>query len=381
MAVDPSGENRTPHSISVVIPVYQGERTLTALLAEIAPLTEPFITAAGHPAVIAEVLLVHDNGPDRSAQVIRDLAAVHSWVRGVWLSRNFGQHPATLAGMASTGGDWIVTLDEDGQHDPAAIGSMLDVAMAEQADMVYAKPLNEAPHGFLRNSASRAAKALLRASSGNVKSTDFQSFRLILGEVGRSVAAYTGTGVYLDVAVGWVARRVATCPVVLRSEGDRESGYSLRSLISHFWRMVLSSGTRALRLVSLLGCLFATAGFLLAVYFILSATIWNVDAPQGWPSLMVVLLLCSGAVLFSLGVIAEYIGLAVNMAMGRPLYLIVSDPAGGPLGRIPDQPNSGSSAIGDPGDPVSLRVDGTGATGSTTAANGRSSETPAHHGR
>ncbi|MDQ6658867.1 MAG: glycosyltransferase [Actinomycetota bacterium] len=339
MGVKGSDVAQRPHSISVVVPVYQGERTLSALLAEIAPLTEMFVTAGGHHAVVSEVLLVHDNGPDRSAEVMRELALNYCWVRLVWLSRNFGQHPATLAGMASSGGDWIVTLDEDGQHDPAAISCMLDVAMAERADVVYAKPVNDAPHTFVRNTASRMAKSLLRASSGSARSTDFQSYRLVLGEVGRSVAAYAGTGVYLDVAVGWVARRVSTCPVVLRSEGDRPSGYSLRSLTSHFWRMVLSSGTRGLRVVSILGVLFATAGLLLAIYLILVSTVWNVDLPQGWPSLMVVLLLSSGAILFSLGVIAEYVGVAVNMAMGKPLYLIVSDPDAGPLGRAPDPQN------------------------------------------
>ena len=261
MAVQGSATVRTTHTISVVIPVYQGERTLTGLLAEIEPLTKLFVTTAGHQAEVGEVLLVHDNGPDGSADVIRALADKYSWVRTVWLSRNFGQHPATLAGMASSGGDWIVTLDEDGQHDPSEIPAMLDIAMAEQADVVYAKPTNQPPHGYLRNGASRTAKVLVKASSGNISSQDFQSYRLLLGEVGRSVAAYAGTGVYLDVAVDWVARRVTTCPVVLRGEGDRPSGYSFRSLISHFWRMVLSSGTQALRLVSLLGVLFASAGF------------------------------------------------------------------------------------------------------------------------
>lgn len=378
MGVDGSAKRQRPHSISVVIPVYQGERTLPALLAEISPLTEPLVTESGYQAVVSEVLLVHDNGPDGSAEVMRELALAHSWVRCVWLSRNFGQHPATLAGMASSGGDWIVTLDEDGQHDPAAISSMLDVAMAERADVVYAKPINEAPHGFFRNSASRMAKSILRASSGSTRSTDFQSYRLILGEVGRSVAAYAGTGVYLDVAVGWVARRVSTCSVMLRSEGDRQSGYSLRSLTSHFWRMALSGGTRPLRLVSVLGGLFASAGFLLAIYLILASTVWNVNTPQGWPSLMVVLLLCSGAILFSLGVIAEYIGVAVNMAMGKPLYLIVSDADAGPLGRVPDQPNSTSATTtaGLPAEPAGGLPDP--ATDATTATGTRPLPAPQH---
>ncbi len=328
-----------PHSVSVVVPVYQGEHTLAGLIEELVPFTTAVHTPQGRPVVVTEVLLVHDNGPDGSPKVMRDLAERYPFVRTVWLSRNFGQHAATLAGMASSGGDWIVTMDEDGQHDPRDIPRMVDAAMEHQADVVYAKPVNEAPHGLRRNIASRGAKFLLRVSTGERDALDFQSFRLVLGEVGRSVAAYAGTGVYLDVAMRWVARRITTCPVTLREEGDRPSGYSLRSLISHFWRMVLSSGTRALRLVSLLGVVFALAGFVFAGYFLIASLVLGTSLPQGWPSLMVATLLSAGAVLFSLGVIAEYIGVAVNMAMGRPLYLIVSDAADGPLGRplpLPD---------------------------------------------
>ncbi len=333
MGTDGAAEFPRAHTISVVVPVYQGERTLPTLLAELAPLTEEFQTPAGHRLRVAEILLVNDNGPDASAPVMRGLAEQYPFVRTVWLSRNFGQHAATLAGMASSGGDWIVTMDEDGQHNPAFIAPMLDVAMARLADVVYAEPTNPAPHGFVRNLASRTSKRLLRASTHDVNATEFQSYRLVLGEISRSVAAYAGAGVYLDVALAWVARKVATCPVELRGEGGRPSGYSLRSLSSHFWRMILSSGTRALRLVSLLGIAFAAGGFLLALYFFVAKLVWNLSSPAGWPSLMVALLVVSGAILFSLGVIAEYIGVAVNMAMGKPLYLIVSDPGDGPLGR------------------------------------------------
>ena len=75
----------------------------------------------------------------------------------------------------------------------------------------------------------------------------------MLGEVARSVAAYAGPGIYLDVAIAWVARRAATCPVEMRGEGDRPSGYTCAACCRHFWRLVLSSGTRPLRWVSALG--------------------------------------------------------------------------------------------------------------------------------
>jgi undecaprenyl-phosphate 4-deoxy-4-formamido-L-arabinose transferase len=325
--------NSTPHRISVVIPVYQGEKTLVGVVNELLPYREVSTTKGGHDYVVSEVLLVFDHGPDNSAAVIRSLASSIDIVRGVWLSRNFGQHAATLAGMASAGGDWVVTMDEDGQHDPAAIADLLDTAMAENASVTYAMPSNPAPHGFLRNMASKSAKRTVRFLLSSDDATSYQSFRLVTGEVARSVAAYAGHGVYLDVAMGWIADKVTTCPVMLREEGDRRSGYRLRSLLSHFWRMVISSGTRGLRLVSLIGAVFALAGIGLAIYFVIAYLTGHGAGQQGWTSTMVVLLVSTGAILFALGVIAEYVGVNVNMAMGKPAYLIVSDPALGPLGK------------------------------------------------
>jgi undecaprenyl-phosphate 4-deoxy-4-formamido-L-arabinose transferase len=329
-----TGSSASTHRISVVVPVYQGEKSLPDVVAELMKLAEPQISLAGHRFVVSEVLLVFDHGPDRSAEVIRDLAARYDIVRGVWLSRNFGQHPATLAGMASAGGDWVVTMDEDGQHDPAAIANMLDMAMAQQSTLVYALPSNKPPHGFLRNATSKGAKKVVAALLSSNDAVNYQSFRLVTGEVARSVAAYAGNAVYLDVALGWIASNVATCPVALRDEGDRTSGYRLRTLLSHFWRMVISSGTRGLRLVSLIGAIFAFLGVCLAVYLLIAyLTGHGAVGQQGWTSTMIVILISTGAILFSLGVIAEYVGVNVNMAMGKPAYLIVNDPSVGPLGK------------------------------------------------
>jgi glycosyltransferase involved in cell wall biosynthesis len=330
-----------PHRVSIVIPVYQGEHTLGALVQEIALLTVPTPTAGGNEFQVIELLLVNDHGPDRSDEVIRELAAAHDFIRPVWLSRNFGQHPATMAGMASSSGDWIVTMDEDGQHDPADIGDFLDVALKEGSQLVYADPVNRPPHNVLRNGSSRLAKWVFSTFLTGKSDGTFQSYRMVLGEIGRSVAAYAGSGVYLDVAMGWVAGPAAACPVRLRDEGGRPSGYSTRALLSHFVHLVLSSGTRALRLVSALGVLFAAGGVGYAIYLLVVRFTSN-TTPQGWTSTMVAVLLSTGVVLFSLGVIAEYLGVAVNMAMGKPLYLIVGDPKDGPLGRT-GQNGSGTS--------------------------------------
>lgn len=315
-----------------MVPVYRGAATLPALIAEIAPLTRGFTSPEGNPALVSEVLLVHDHGPDRSDVVMRDLRDTYSFVKPVWLSRNFGQHAATLAGMASSGGDWIATIDEDGQYDPGQIGRLLDAALGAGATVVYAQPTNAAPHSAFRNFTSSASKRVVDTMTGSKAARSYHSFRLILGEVGRSLAAYAGSGVYLDAALGWVAGDVVMSPVELRAEGDRPSGYHFRSLLSHFWRLVLTSGTRGLRAVSVTGLVIAVFGVLLAVAVVinrLSGGSW----PPGWASLMVAILVLGGIILVFLGIVAEYLGVAVNQAMGKPAYLIVSDPADGPLGR------------------------------------------------
>ncbi len=191
---DVAADGRTPLSVSVVIPVYRGEDTLPALIDELAALHDTQQTPQGRPYRVSEVLLVWDRGPGRSDEVLRQLHDKHDWVRPIWLSRNFGQHAATLAGMTSSGGEWIVTMDEDGQQDPAFIGAMLDTAYATDAQLVYGQPTNPPPHGALRNAGSKLAKGIFVRFLADQKFEEFNSYRLVLGEVGRSVAAYTGTG-------------------------------------------------------------------------------------------------------------------------------------------------------------------------------------------
>ncbi|WP_054811265.1 glycosyltransferase family 2 protein [Nocardia arizonensis] len=324
-----------PHAISVVVPVYRGEDTIGDLVAELDTLTAPGLTPGGARYVVEEIILVHDNGPDRSDVVLQELEATHARVRTVWLSRNFGQDAATIAGMSAARGDWIVTMDEDGQHDPAFIATFLDAALSERADLVYSKPTNTRPHGFLRNLTSRGAKLVLATLFAFPDSTRFESYRLIRGDIGRRLAEVASNGVYLDVALTWVVGRVAQVPVRLRAEGREESGYNYRRLFSLFWKMVLCSGTRGLRLVSMLGITLALGGVVMAGVVVVEALGRDDWAPEGWASTIVVLLLCSGAILFSLGLIAEYLGVALHILVGKPLYLTVQTPTPRPA---PEQP-------------------------------------------
>jgi undecaprenyl-phosphate 4-deoxy-4-formamido-L-arabinose transferase len=313
-------------TISVVMPVYKGEKTLAPLVDEIASLTTPSRSPHGRSFRVDEVIMVNDGAVDDSQSVMQALAARYSFVRLVWLSRNFGQHPATLAGCASSTSDWVITMDEDGDHDPADIPRLLDVALESAAQLVYALPSNTPGHGRVRNLASSLTKRfLVRLLLGTTDVSRFHSFRLIKGEIARSLAAYCGYKVYLDVALSWVVAKTAYCPVLLRNPSERTSGYNYRRLSSHFWRLVLTSGTRPLRLMSLLGLASILFGFVVS-----GIVLWSYFAGRipiaGYTSLIIVICFFSGVILLSLGVVAEYLGVALGVSMGRPLYLVVSQP-------------------------------------------------------
>ncbi len=313
------------HRVSIVIPVYKGETTLPVLLGQLNGLASAQSTPAGHGFAVCEVILVHDCGPDHSDRTIEELSQSYPFVRAVWLTKNFGQHAATLAGMASASGRWVVTMDEDGQQDPRSVADMLDTALQGSYQLVYAKPTNPPPHGMVRNGLSRVAKKVGSRLMGNTSLGSFNSFRLLDGEIARTLAAYCGSGVYLDVGLFWISGRVGYCPVELRQELGRPSGYSYLKLLSHFWRLVLTTGTRPLRLITLIG-LFSIMLAMLISGYALYLKLNGLVAVEGWTSLLIVVSFFSGVMLTALGVIAEYLAITMGIAMGKPLYVVTTRP-------------------------------------------------------
>ena len=317
--------DRLPLRVSIVVPVFAGETSLPTLIKEIAPLTQPQSTPGGNSFLICEVLLVHDCGPDRSDRTLQALATEYPFVQPVWLSRNYGQHAATMAGMASATGDWVVTIDEDGQQDPADIGSMLDCALGSSLQLVYAQPENPPPHGWLRNSLSKTAKGISTRLLGNRSIGRFNSFRLVDGEIARTLAAYCGNGVYLDVGLYWITGRIGHCPVHLRRELGRPSGYSYLKLIGHFWSLVLTTGTRPLRFITIMGVFSIVLAIAIAGWALHGKYVGQVPV-QGWASLTIVVAFFSGSILAALGVIAEYLAVTMGIVMGKPLYVVSTKP-------------------------------------------------------
>ena len=257
-----TGREQAPpvsQTLSVVIPVYRAGPALEATCREILEVCTDVSPVPTVAVRLEELILVCDNPglPDDVLAHLAGLADLDERVRVVWLSRNFGQHPATVAGIVSTNGDWVVTMDEDGQHDPAFIRDMLATAGRNRTPLVYAAPTNARPHGAMRNAGSWVSGRVARSVSG--VPVRFHSFRLLEGGLARSACAYAGENVFLDVALAWTCGTPSACPVQLRQESV-PSAYSYRRLLSHFWRLVVSSGTRPLRAIAAAGLLVAVSG-------------------------------------------------------------------------------------------------------------------------
>jgi glycosyltransferase involved in cell wall biosynthesis len=311
-------------AISIVVPVYLGAETLGLLVEKVLPLTQSTKTRGNNTYEVKELIFVHDCGPDKSDEIIEQIARQYAFVKPVWLSKNFGQHPATVAGMASSRCEWVVTLDEDLQHDPSEIGSLLDKAIESGCDVVYGIDRKTNIHGFVRSRASVLAKSISTALLGSGVSKHYSSYRLIRGNIARGVSAYVGDGVYLDVALTWVTDFITFREVVNSVEKRSESGYNYRKLFSHFLRLLLSNGTKPLRVVTVVGTSIALLGILYAIY-IVTRILFADSAPEGWTSIFASILIIGGFVLMSLGVIAEYLGFVVRAAFGKPSYFVLQD--------------------------------------------------------
>lgn len=303
--------------LSVVVPVYRSAEILPELIAEL----EPVLRGLDQPF---EVLLVNDGSPDDSDAVIARLAAEHAWIRPLSMMRNYGQHNALLAGIRAAQGETIVTIDDDLQHPPSEIPTLL-AKLAEGHDVVYGMPARE-PHGLWRGAASRLVKLGLKITLGAETARMVSAFRAFRAELRDAFARYHSPYVSIDVLLTWGTTRFAGVRVRHDARRRGASGYTLRKLIVHTLNMTTGFSTVPLRLASYMG--FACTAFGLGVlawavgrYLYLGGT----TAP-GFPFLASTLAIFSGAQLFALGIIGEYLARMHYRTMEKPPYAIRARP-------------------------------------------------------
>jgi glycosyltransferase involved in cell wall biosynthesis len=318
--------HRPGTSISVVVPVYSGQNYLAKLVQAVSAVRASLAETAGTIA-IEELILVDDAARDGSPALVDALAADHPWVVALHMSRNFGQHAATVAGILHSTGDWVVTMDEDLQHPPEQIASMLHLAIAKGADVVYARPQGNRHGGMWRDASSKLFKRFVSTLVGDPNLPRYQSFRLIRGAVARAAAGKVGHDTYFDVLLSWFTVRVETLEMDLRDVRHAEegsSGYSFGSLVGYASRMLFSGHLRVLRWFMPLGLGVMFLAGIGALTMVILRLVGPPDAyPIGWTSLAVLLTMFGGLIVLMLGVALQYLTTLVLSMHGKPNYFLI----------------------------------------------------------
>lgn len=308
---------RQPSGLSVVIPVYNSASMLDILV----PRIENSLQSLG-PAY--EVLLVNDCSRDDSWNRIVDLARKRDKVHGINLMRNCGQHNALLCGIRAAKYDVIVTIDDDLQHRPEDIAALV-AKLQGGYDVVYGVPTEER-HGFFRNVASQLTKWVLQGAMGAETARNISAFRAFRTRLRDSFANYQGSFISIDVLLTWGTNRFTNLRVKHEDRAHGVSNYTVFMLLTHAANMVTGFSTLPLQFASAVGFVFTLFGigvlvFVLARYFIQGAVV------PGFAFLASVIALFSGAQLFALGIMGEYMARMHFRMMERPAYAVRSTTA------------------------------------------------------
>lgn len=302
----------TQPGVSVVIPVFNSAEILPALLERLAAVLPNL--ARAH-----EVILVDDGSRDSSWARILELAARYPFVRGFELMRNFGQHNALLAGIRAARFDVVVTMDDDLQHPPEEIGKLLS-ALTPGTDVVYGVP-EVLPHSPGRNVASRLTKLVLQKAMGAEIASRVDAFRAFRAQVRDAFANFVGAYISLDVLLTWGTNRFGMVKVDHHPRHIGKSNYNFRKLVTHALNMMTGFSTLPLQLASLLGFGTTAFGMLVLVYVLVRVFVENA-APAGFPLLVSIISIFSGAQLVALGIIGEYLARVHTRSLDRPPYVV-----------------------------------------------------------
>lgn len=307
--------------LSVVVPVYGCADCLEALYQRLTPVLQ-----ACTPSY--EIILVDDCAPDGAWGVIRRLGEQDPNVRGLRLSRNFGQHAAITAGLAECAGERAVVMDCDLQDPPETIPALYQQARAGH-EIVLARRKRKKQSRFRQLAASLYFRALSAVSRQRVDG-DYGAFSIISRPVIDAYLRFRDRDRHYLFILYWLGFDATAIEYEHAPRHSGKSSYSLRSLLSHALQGLVFQTTTLLRWIVYLGFLVSGAGALLAAYLLYIYVAHT--PPPGWTSLAVLILMIGGFILISTGVTGLYIGRIFEQVKDRPLYVVDKRVNGRPKG-------------------------------------------------
>lgn len=303
---------RVKDGLSIIVPVYNSEESLPKLVEQLA-LELPNLAHA------YEVILVNDGSRDKSWNTIELLVKEHPFVRGFDLMRNYGQHNALLVGIRNATHPIIVTMDDDLQHPPREI-SLLLAKLDEGFDVVYGTP-HEMQHEFLRSIASRLTKIVLQRAMGAKTASNISAFRAFRTHLREAFATYQNPFVSIDVLLTWGSTKFIGIPVRHEPRRFGQSNYTIGKLLIHAVNMITGFSALPLTLATYIGFFFTVFGVVIFAFVVVRYLLAGTPVP-GFPFLGSIIAVFSGAQMFTLGIIGEYLGRMHGRLLDKPAYAV-----------------------------------------------------------
>lgn len=301
---------RLAPGISVLVPVYRGATTLPELAARVE-------SVLGDGAW--EIVFVDDCSPDGSWAVIERLSRQSPRIRGLRLSRNFGQHSALVAGVRSARFDVCVTIDDDLQNPPEEIPKLL-AAINDDCDVVYGTSPRQSQDRW-RRVAGRLTRVALRSSLGVPQAPEISAFRAFRTRLRGAFDGDIGPSVSLDALLSWGSSRFGSVPVSHQPRAVGESNYTFRKLLRFALDTATGYSTVPLQVASMVGFAMSLFGFGL-LSFVIGRLLITGESVPGFPFLASAISIFSGVQLFALGIIGEYLARMHFRTMRRPTYVV-----------------------------------------------------------
>ena len=298
--------------ISFVIPCYYSMETITGVVDEVINTVENKYRY--------EVILVNDGSTDKTFEVIKNLCNKNNHIKGINLSKNFGQHSAIMAGFSYVEGDVVVTVDDDGQIAIDEVIKLITPILEDDYDIAVAK-YKEKKQSKFKNFGSYVNDCMAKLLLSKPKGLYFSSFMAIKRYVVDEITKYENPYPYLE---GLFLRTTLKIINIETNHKERSIGrttYTFKKLLSLWMNGFTAFSVKPLRIGSVFGILLAMMGVIYSIYIVIHK-IENPSIQLGWSSLMAVQLIIGGAILGVLGLIGEYIGRIYICLNKSPQYVV-----------------------------------------------------------
>ena len=295
----------------MVVPVYGSDK----ILPELASRTEITLKKI---TPHFELLFVNDASPDNAWQVITKLAHEHAYIRGINLSRNFGQYPAITAGLAASRGEWIVIMDCDLQDRPEEIEKMYTCTKDGYYAVIGSRQKRH--DSALRLFVSWGFYGVLSYLTGRRHDRSLANFGIYHRKVIDAVLSLRDHMRYFSVMVRWVGFRTAIVPVEHAERKGGKSGYSFVKLLSLATDILLAYTERPLRAISKIGL--GVSVFATIYLCVILATWLTVGEVSSMSLILGTLWLMFGLLTTIIGIVALYLGKTFEETKKRPIYIV-----------------------------------------------------------